>query len=205
LKVINFETENYIHHFGTVTVQAVKLTDVNMAYLFVQHPPLVSFVVRYSDAENLKRCIDSIARQTNLDYEIVLIQPDNPAAYSTDSIVARVRGLYIYVMDDSSEILDSELVATVQGVAKNNLYPNIIIAITVDKSGETMPGAAAWEFGPVEGQLNVSNLIVRRELWMTTAINFSGRWDDFETIKDLFSRHDWPRFYWLDKIIARTQ
>lgn len=203
MNVVPFQIEDYLHHYGMETVKTIKLQDVNAAYLFPQRPPLVSFVIRYSDSAELKRCIDSITRQTNADYEIVPIQKGDAGAYWHSTIPIKVRGLYVYIID-AGEVRE-DFVSTVLDISTNSAYPpNIIIAKTIDESGNALPGDDAWNNGPVAGQIDIHNLIVRRELWMTDAINFGGRFDEFETIKDLFNRDDWQVFYWLDKVVAKV-
>jgi glycosyltransferase involved in cell wall biosynthesis len=205
MAVLDFPIEDYVYHYGMETVKTIRVQDVNAAYLFPQRPPLVSFIVRYDGTGTLEDCVDTIARQSSADYEIVPIRNDDADVYSQPVIVSRVHGMYMYVMNDTDRLIDDDFVAVIAQIACNELYPNIIIAHTVDDAGNTLPGSDAWRNGPVRGQIIAQNLIIRRELWMTAAINYCGRWDNFETIKDVFNRKDWPAFYWLERVIANVR
>ena len=79
--------------------------------------PKVSFIIcSYQRAESLKRCLNSIEKQTLKDYEIILCEEEGRLVGLKDKGWRKSKGEIIIWLDDDIEIIDNDWLKNIVAV-----------------------------------------------------------------------------------------
>jgi len=169
--------------------------------------PFLSIVTRcYKRPVELLRCLESIANQTDDDYENVLIVDSkgigvvaaNGAFYSHRH---RVHGEWVYMLDDDDFLLDVNFISEVKNAARQH-NPDVII-VKVDHFGKVLPEPEFWQRPPVEGHIGGSGIVVKRDIWNKFIHVFGQAYiGDYFFIRKLFENG--CNFYWLDMVVTKV-
>lgn len=212
LKLVHFQIDKYIKHLGEGTRSKVGGWSPNVVRVDQFQRPFVSFVTRcYKRPAALLRCMTSIARQTDPDYENVLIVDEDGigvvranALYQQPQNMARVRGRYVHLIDDDDYICDPDMVATVKCIAAE-ANPDVIIFRVRHPGNIVLPDRDVWMKKPVGGHIGGSSVVVRGEVWKKHIHWFGDKkvyWGDFVFINELFDpRHNYS-IYWCSDIVV---
>lgn len=184
--------------------------------------PFLTVVTRHCHGreELLARNQESLRRQSDQDFEQVLIVDDTPWSWdglneADRSFVGhtnRVRGEYVYILDDDDLLVGSDFVREVKRVARE--YNPDVIMVRVQRTapgflGEILPCSDAWGSRPLAGHVGAPCFVVRRVLWVEHIWIFgdpgklptaTSGFGDCEFVRHLYDLG--CSFYWLDRIVA---
>lgn len=215
LGLVCFPIEKYVQHLEGGTSKRVGGWSKNVVEREPMRLPFVSFVTRcYERPAQLLRCLTSISRQTDADYENVIIVDEVGAGveaangfYDLPENRARVRGQYVHLIDDDDIISDTEFVATIKDIATQNGMPEVIVIRVKHPNGIILPTRKMWmKSEPIGGHIGGSSVVVRRDIWLQHIHCFGDDevyWGDFVFINELFS-HKKYRIYWLNRVMVEV-
>ena len=214
LGLVHFPIDQYIEHLEGGTSKKVGGWAKNVKERIPLQLPFVSFVTRcYARPVALLRCLTSISRQTDPDYENVLIIDEEGVGveaangfYNLPQNKARVRGQYVHLIDDDDLICDADFVATIKDVASHNGMPEVIIIRVKHPNGVMLPDKKMWmQAEPIGGHIGGSSVVVRRDVWLDHIYKFGDDavyWGDFVFIQALFK---WCKtIYWLNRVMVEV-
>lgn len=177
--------------------------------------PFLTIVTRcHRRPELLAGNIASVNAQTDKDIEHVLI-PDfsgkgiphaNKLLYRDRH---RVRGEYVYILDDDNELVDRKLVARLKRAADVNDQPHVFVVRGLRPTGEikVFPDSDAWASRKlVKKTTNAHCYVVRGDVWKKHIKSFgypatlSGAWK----FPKALIREGGYRFVWLDIRAGRS-
>jgi glycosyltransferase involved in cell wall biosynthesis len=215
LGLVNFPITRYIEHLEGGTSRRVGGWSKNVTERQPLRLPFVSFVTRaYARPAQLLRCLTSIARQSDPDYENVIIVDEDGVGvevangfYDLPQNRARVRGQYVHLIDDDDIISDPDFVATIKDVASHNGMPEVIVIRVRHPNGVILPTKRMWmQSEPIGGHIGGSGVVVRRDVWLDNIHHFGDDqvyWGDFVFISELFRRYA-RRIYWLNRVMVEV-
>jgi hypothetical protein len=172
--------------------------------------PFLSIVTRcHKRPQGLQRCLESISKQTDPDYENVLIVDTkgigvikaNGLFYQHRD---RVRGEYVHLLDDDDVLVDTELVWRLKCIAKTHGWPDVIMFRAVHPGGQIKPPDKLWGQRPVGSEIGGESYVVKREIWKRHIKTFGehGYPGDFYFITELFNNG--YSIFWCDTVIAQA-
>jgi len=171
--------------------------------------PFMSFVTRcYKRPKALQKCIDSINAQTDKDFEHIFIVDDigrgigwaNKQFYVNRS---KVKGRYVYLVDDDSVIIDKDFVASVKELVSAS-HVDVVMVKKLIKN-VIYPKKDVWETHiPVGGRIACGNICVSNEVFQKHIKSF-GRQNagDFFFIKAVLDEK--YKVHWLERIVMDTE
>jgi glycosyltransferase involved in cell wall biosynthesis len=165
--------------------------------------PLLSILTRsYLRPDQLERCVKSVINQTDPDFEHIII-PDEigHGLYWANRQIAecstKVRGNYIYVLDDDDYIVSPFFIAELKKFLSNfsAIKTGVIIVCCGTLNEEFFP--KVWKKPFERGKIAAPNLIVSRQLFETHA----HMWDqpragDFAFLQSALKEN--PHIFWWD-------
>lgn len=172
--------------------------------------PFLSIVTRcHKRPKGLLRCLESIAGQTDSDYENVLIVDTQGVGVERANALFyeyrdRVHGEYVHLLDDDDVLIDQELVSRLKCIAQTHNWPDVIMFRALHGGGKILPPDSLWGERPKGGQIGGESYVVRRDIWKRHIKTFGehGYPGDFYFISELFS-HNYSIF-WCDTVIAQA-
>jgi len=150
----------------------------------------------------------SVAEQTDQDWEQILItDATGMGIYAANRSLAanghRVVGEWVYILDDDNHLVDTQFVATIRKLAKNEKC-DIIVVKSVWMGGIILPRPEYWGRPPARGQIDSLNVIVRQPIWKRHIAAFGKpSCGDFHFIKELFDYE--YQVCWIDRVVAAVQ
>lgn len=196
--------EHYNNH-------AHDLSDKNM----VAETPFLSIVTRCHPRgreQMLERNKQSVIMQTDQDWEHVFISNAGNTRREADKsfvrVKDRIRGKYVFILDDDDYIVDPDFVACAKSVAKEADNPDVIMVKMrfLRRGGKLLPDAARWGKPPVMYKIAVSCYLVKRGIWLKHIEVFD--YPDFPDLGDFwFIRRLFDvgcSIYWWDQVVAEV-
>jgi glycosyltransferase involved in cell wall biosynthesis len=170
--------------------------------------PFLSIITRsYKRPTELQRCINSVISQTVPDFEHLIINDEvgEGLHWANRQIVecaTKVRGGYIYILDDDDYIISPYFIKELK-ILLENLYPSrpdLIICCGI-LNEEFFP--KIWKKPVERGKIAAPNLITKRSVFEQYAQN----WDqpkagDFKFVEAIFKSD--PKIYWWDYNVFRA-
>jgi len=176
--------------------------------------PFLSIVTRcFKRPKMLFRCIESVSKQTDNDYEHVLCV-DNigiatiPGEWQKQGDhlfrhARRIHGKYIYMLDDDDFLIDNDFVKGLKEVCQDD--PDVIF-VKMSRPfygvGQILPNERCWGIQPVQDLIGTPCFVVKRETWMNFIPNFRGDGADFQFIESIFRTN--PKVYWWDRVVTQV-
>jgi len=174
----------------------------------VDHRPFMTFVTRcYKRPKALKKCKASIQAQTDQDFEHIFIVDEigqgigwaNKQFYTHRK---RVRGEYVYLVDDDAYITDPNFVAAIKKVAAEQA-PDVIMVKLYIYSKE-YPTPEVWEKYPIRGKIAGGCICVTNKVYQDYIQNFGHpKAGDYYFIKSVFDAKG-LKIVWLDRNVKST-
>lgn len=172
--------------------------------------PFLSIVTRcHKRPQGLLRCLESIARQTDPDYENVLIMDERGIGVIKANGLfhqhrERVRGEYVHLLDDDDVLVDTELVWRLKCIARTHNWPDVIMFRAVHPGGQIKPPDKLWGQRPVGSEIGGESYVIKREIWKRHIHVFGehGYPGDFYFITELFNQG--YSVFWCDTVIAQA-
>lgn len=172
---------------------------------------LLSIITRcYRRPIGLRRNQLSVKLQTCQDYEQILLVDEiglgiNAAdARMAAEIPARIRGDYVYVLDDDNILIDNGFIARIADIAAW-LVPDIIMVKSDNGALGVLPSSKVWKGQPILGQVDAMNYVVKADVWKRHAAAWATHPKDAGDamfIVELF-RHGYG-VHWQNTIVAMT-
>ena len=150
----------------------------------------------------------SLARQTDPDYEVILIVDDVgrgvPWANKQLAAVApRIKGRYVFVLDDDDEIVDDTLIMSVK-LCVGATGADLIIHKMDHGPAGIFPDAEYWGKRPVLGHFGMSAAVMSASLYRTAITKIQERRaGDIYYYQALYDHA--TRIEWEDRVISRVQ
>lgn len=151
----------------------------------------------------------SIAAQTSADWAQTLLvdAAGRGIGWATENMAAyapRLRGAYIWTLDDDDLCIRATFVAELQAIAATH-DPDLIMVRMDHGPRGILPPLARWNSPPVRAQIGSSAFVARRALWQAWAhVLIPGKYDsDFELVAALYAHAG--RVYWHDVVASRVQ
>jgi hypothetical protein len=168
--------------------------------------PFMSFVTRVCKRPiQLLRCLESISCQTDQDFENVLLVDSvgvgvNKANEFFYEHRYRVRGQWVYMLDDDDMMIDNDFIAAIKQTVDD--YNPDIIMVKASHMGMILPDALVWGKKPVGSHIGTPAFVVRNDIWREHIKEFGGHGyaGDFTFGLELF-KHDY-KIYWLDRVVC---
>lgn len=174
--------------------------------------PFLSIVTRcYKRPKMLYRCLESISKQTDGDYENVIIvdtvgirsmpgewhkQGEHLHKYAN-----RIHGEYVYMLDDDDYLVNFDFVKELKIICMERKPDVVLVKMSRPWLHQVLPDDSVWEKKPIMDHIGTPCFIVKRELWMDYVSNyFKGDAADFFFIDAIFKTN--PKIYWWDKVIT---
>ena len=172
----------------------------------VSSQPFMTFITRtYKRPNALKICIESIEAQTDQDFEHIFIVDDigqgmlwaNCQFYTNRN---RVRGKYVYLVDDDDYMIDKEFVSHVKSLSHRSLD---VIMFKIYIRNELYPKPECWEKSPIYGKIGEECICVTNKVFQDHIHAFGEpRGGDFSFIKEIFDQK--YSIYWDDRIVVQA-
>ena len=171
-----------------------------MAFLTIYTPT-------YKRPKALKVCKDSVKAQKNAKSLIQhVIIPDN-IGIGIDGLyrdipnhIDKVKGDYVLMLSDDDMLINDELVKKFYDLAIDG-YPEVVI-FKAEKEGRHLP--SLWRTAPQFGHIDLSNFIVRSDIWKANADKWGQRYEgDFDFIRSLWDQGH--QFTWWDFVGVKAQ
>lgn len=151
----------------------------------------------------LKRNAESLAIQTDPDYEHTIVMDDNErgVAWAVGNLATiEATGEYVWVLDDDDLCCRPTLIAELKAIT-DLIRPDVIMVRAHHGKFGTMPNDANWLNRPELGNVGTSCYIVRRDVWNGHHDAWTERYDgDFWFIDALWNLQ--CSFYWHDHTAA---
>jgi hypothetical protein len=153
-------------------------------------PFLTFYTPTFRRPQALAACMTSVAKQTDVAQIEHLIVADYvgigiAGMYArVPQYAASVHGDYVHLLADDDELAHPSVVGQVHDFAISQGYPAIIlVAVIKDGLGQI---AGVWP--PVEGEIDLGNLIVRGDIWHRHCADYGKRYEgDADFARALFA------------------
>jgi hypothetical protein len=171
--------------------------------------PFISIVTRnyYKREEMFKNCCASVSMQKDQDFDHVIIKDmvgigsakANRLFYSNKD---RVRGEYVFMLDDDDIFTSDEFVGDMKGIVAEHSPGLIFVRMLINE--ELYPTSVVWKRERLhQNHVGTSNVVVRNDLWQKYIERFSdSQVGDFLFINSVFMEK--PKIYWQDKLYSKT-
>jgi len=167
-------------------------------------PFLSVYTPTYRRADFLEKCKASIQMQTIADrIEHVIIYDHASLGVGgmfTDikNHAQDVHGDYVFILSDDNVLYDALAVSELRDFIEMTEDPDVVIWRGIVPSHRT-PTDAVWEHWPILGHIDLSNFIVRGDIWRAEAHNWKNDYAaDFYFINHLFESG--RTFTWFDRL-----
>lgn len=146
--------------------------------------------------------MSSVQTQTDRDVEHLFISDDQGKGllWANSQIYEnrhKVKGEWIYVLDDDDYLIYDRFVSDIKTISHNNDASIIICKGYIDGKIYPMPGF--WKTFPVRGTLGSPNFIVKKQLFMRHAKHWcQEKAGDFFFIREAFM---YGKVFWWDKFV----
>ena len=141
-------------------------------------------------AEFLKRNRDSVRAQSFTEWEQLILKDETGAGIAAAQRrmwTVEPRGAYVLVLDDDDQMYDGDVLNIAHKFLEWEEYPPFMVC-KVKRMGEDFP--LVWNARPTMGTITVSNVLVRRDVWMKTRTAFGEHYaGDFDWIDTLFEKY----------------
>ena len=181
----------------------VNISDID----FDINQPLMTFVTRcFRRPKGLYNCIENISRQTNDNYDHIFIVDDtgkglHRANKSLGENKHRVKGKYVYAIDDDDSLIYTDFVNDVKNIFETH-DPDIIIA-KINLAGNIHPTSEYWRKYPIRGQISGACTIYKNDIYKKVIDKHGqSRAGDFFMLKHIFDSG--YKVYWWDKVILES-
>ena len=169
--------------------------------------PFFSIITRtFAGREQLlERCRASVSEQTFADVEHIIVRDEQRAGVAAAQLLmhhVKPRGQFVFVLDDDDFLSNYDVLERLRdALITAGKPPFAIVRVNHGILGD-MP-LCAWGERPHEGQITVSNAVVRHEIWYATRTAFTAQYaGDFSWIDKLFE--DWAPS-WLDLVVVDVE
>jgi len=211
--VKNFPMLTYLTHEDGGTSTRVGGWEANVVdmpdIVVLDKQPWLSIVTRcYKRPHQFLRCMASIAQQTCDSYETVIIVDavGRGVPWANAQFYAhrnRVRGKYVWLLDDDDECIEPDLVSMVRQIGQAS-HPEIIQCRFMHPAA-VLPPDDLWGKPPKPGFIGGSSYIVRVDIWKRFIKHFAdepyaGDWTFLRTLWQ--QNYD---VYWCDVVIGRAR
>ena len=214
LRLVNFPITDYVEHLGGGTCKVRGGWEPGVIKSFQNKHPFVSFVTRcHKRPRMLLRCLTSISRQDDPDFENVIIVDEAGigvvaanALYNKPENKSRVHGNYVHLIDDDDVICSTDFVSVVKRIAAEH-NPDVIIVRVKHPNGSVLPDAPVWMKKPIGGHIGGSSVVVRRDVWLQHIHAFGdGKiyGGDLDFVTELFNPRHNLRIYWCNRIMVEV-
>lgn len=143
-------------------------------------PFLTILTPTYHRPQQLRRCMDSVARQTLVAEIDHIILPDYVGVgvggmyQLMPERVGAVRGEYVFILCDDDVLTDDRSVETLRREVRRAQNPPLCLVQTV-KGGSQWPQGPWWP--PREGQIDLNCAVVRADFWKAHAIGYGSTYE----------------------------
>jgi len=175
----------------------------------VELHPFLSIVTRnyYKRTEMFKNCGASVSMQKDQDFDHIIIK-DMVGVGSTKanclfySNKDRVRGEYVFMLDDDDLFTSDEFVGDMKKIVEECSPGLIFVRMLINE--ELYPTSVVWKKEKLhQNHVGTSNVVVRNDLWQKHIERFSdSQIGDFLFINSVFMEK--PKIYWQDKLYSKT-
>lgn len=172
--------------------------------------PFLTVLTRcYKRPLMLRENMDSLARQTDRDYEQILIVDDTGRGIgwsfaNLKNYADQIRGLYVFLLDDDDMIKTPDFIAELKAFAYQYDMPDVIMMRMEHQPGWILPDRDHWLMQPTMNHIGCSAYAVRRNVWRAHVAEFRPIYQgDFTFIDAVY--HSGVRVAWLDRVMTRTQ
>ncbi|MHA1395741.1 MAG: hypothetical protein ACTSRZ_19750 [Promethearchaeota archaeon] len=163
----------------------------------------------------LKKCIESVKKQTSDDYIHILHKDDKTlkgyGVASANRSLAKIKNIdakYVMILDDDDMLIDPKFVEIFRKKV-NERKPEIVFFKGIINGVGIFPRPEIWKAAPKFAMIASFCLAVRHDIWMDNIHEFGkpvlGRrlGGDFSFISSCYKKT--KKHYWLDRIVAKTQ
>ncbi len=170
--------------------------------------PFVTFYTpTYARPGLLYNCERSVRAQTDQDLQHLVIE--DTVGIGIDGMyrqvqehAGRVRGNYVYMLQDDDVLSDAEVVADFKAFVGRRWPEVVICQILIGK--RALPPETAWGVAPRLGKIDLGCYFVRADVWKRHARDFGPRYEgDYDFIAALW--REGYRFDWWERIVAVKQ
>lgn len=169
--------------------------------------PFLSVVTRSCGrAKMFARAKKSLATQTDPDYEhIVIVDKVGKGLHAANKSLAknkhRVRGQYVFILDDDNYVSDIRSIRHLKDVVSQHKVDIILFKAHRKPFSETLPSKRVWGTRPILGEIDSCCFVVRRAIWQKHIHEFGRpKHGDYHFIKALFDRG--YSKYWVSKTMV---
>lgn len=117
----------------------------------------------------------------------------------------RLRGDYIWILDDDDVCIYDSLVEDIERIVDENKSPHVIMVRCLITKYGILPDDDCWMEQPKYEHVSSSSFIVRRDVWIKHRLAWnveSG--GDFSFIKAIYDSDDSQHWYWHDEVVMAT-
>lgn len=170
-------------------------------------PPFLSVVTRSCGrAKQFARAKKSLATQTDPDYEhVVIIDKVGRGLHAANKSLAknkhRVRGQYVFILDDDNYVNDVRFIKHLKNVVSQHKVDIILFKAHRKPFSQILPSKRVWGIRPILGEIDSCCFVVKRAVWQKHIHEFGRpKHGDYHFIKALFDRN-YSR-YWVSKTMV---
>lgn len=168
------------------------------------NPPFLSVVTRYCGRiKLLARNRKSLATQTDSDFEHIIISDIqrkglHAANKSLNTNKHRVKGQYVFILDDDDYVSDRSFIKHLKNAAKQHKVDILLFKMYRKPFSQTLPSKRVWGKQPILGEIGSCCFAVRSAIWKRHIHEFGRvRHGDYYFIKTLFDKG--YSCYWIDR------
>lgn len=201
--------------------------DTKVIHRKMRHSNFLSALIRtHKRPKALRKCIDSLNRQTERNFIVILISdckddkvekiiseyPDlrfnvkyvEPLGFPACNIYFnKVKNIvdsdYVVFIDDDDDVTDNTYFSALDSISIREKYPGVIISRALSAKG-VIPEDTYWKKPPIKTHISTQNFCVRSDIFKK--FDWLGiRAGDYHFISTIFNNIDWKKsVYWYDKI-----
>ena len=170
-------------------------------------PPFLSVVTRSCGrAKQFAMAKKSLMTQIDPDYEHIIIVDAvgkglHEANKSLDKNKHRIRGQYVFILDDDNYVSDTYFIKHLKNVVSQHPVDIILFKAHRKPFSETLPSKRVWGTRPILGEIDSCCFVVKRAVWQKHIHEFGQlKHGDYHFIKALFDKR-YSR-YWVSKTMV---
>ena len=173
--------------------------------------PFMSILTRHHPGRSnvLRRCIDSVNKQTDKDFEHIIFYDDKLEGIPSANLIFSdrkefVTGDYVFILDDDDFLRADDFISDMRHLVENCGAPALIIT-RVLMENIVYPRISVWGTNFISpGTIGSSCVVVSNHLWHNNIGNFktSDTPGDFNFINSLFLEN--PTIEWRDKVYVEV-
>lgn len=168
--------------------------------------PFMSFVTRCCKRPGpLKRCIESVKKQTSQDYEHVFLIDEIGKGYAYANAQFwlhrnKVTGKFVFLLDDDDYVIEPDFIKDIKDIV--NRYAPDVIMVKMQTEAHIFPMNNVWQKKPISGSIGTSCFVISNAIYQRHIKSFSQNCGgDYHFIKEVF-KHGY-KIFWFDKVITR--